>query len=87
MPKVFVGSTGIEAFRATRIEGMLRAYALAGHLRPGVTPSGLLEAASQITGKTFEPGEYLKAADALGAWIAGSGGYFEVAEGGLRFKD
>jgi hypothetical protein len=70
MSMVFAGPAGVAAFRAAQIKNMLRQYALTGEARPGVTSGGLLKAAAEITGQKFKRGEYLKAADAIDAWLA-----------------
>lgn len=65
----FVGPDAVAFYRATVIACGLRLYANA-RIRPNRhwTPTAMLAAASQITGKRYKRGEYLKASDDVTEW-------------------
>ena len=61
----FTGSD-VEIFRAIVIAGALDLYAKTGmKANRAYTPSAMLRAAKEITGKTFKRGQYAQAAAAL----------------------
>ena len=69
---VFSGRDAVEVFRARTIASALRLYAKTGiKANRAYTPTNMLTAASQITGKTFKRGQFEQAAQALTEWAAG----------------
>ena len=66
----FVGVEAVEVFRAAVIASGLKLYAKTG-MKPNRawTPTKMLAAANEITGKRFKRGEYLEAAEAVSAWV------------------
>lgn len=64
----FSGSD-VGIYRAAVIASALRLYAKTG-MQPNraYTPTAMLAAAREITGKTFKRGQYVAAAEALEAW-------------------
>jgi hypothetical protein len=65
----FVGPAGVAIFRATVIEHALRLYAKTGiRANRAYTPSAMMRAATDITGRKFKARDYLGAADAIRAW-------------------
>ena len=66
----FVGPAAVGVFRAITIKHAIRFYAKTGmKVNRAYTPSAMLRAAGEITGKTFKRGAYTEAADALDAWL------------------
>ena len=65
----FVGPDAIALYRATAIRSGLKMYAKCG-MRPNRawTPTAMLKAAGEITGKTYKRGQYLSAAADLEIW-------------------
>jgi hypothetical protein len=74
MTIVFAGRDGVQTYRAIALKHGLRLYAKTG-LRPNRmwTPSAMLLAAAEFTGKKYRRGEYERAASDLGAWLANFG--------------
>lgn len=70
----FTGPAGVQTFRAAAIKSGLRLYARCG-IKPNRawTPTNMLRAASQITGKTYKRGQYEQAAADLEVWLAANG--------------
>lgn len=68
--RAFVGAGAVEVYRAAVIASGLRLYAKTG-IRPSraYTPTAMMRAAKEITGKTFKARDYMGAADALSAWV------------------
>ncbi|MFY8164592.1 MAG: hypothetical protein ACOVKC_10190 [Brevundimonas sp.] len=65
----FSGERGVNIYRATVIASALRLYAKTKmQMNRAYTPTAMLRAAADITGKTFKRGQYVEAADALKAW-------------------
>lgn len=63
--KSFSGSD-VDLFRAAVIASALKIYAATGlKADRNYTPSAMLKAASQMTGRTFKRGQYTEAAEAL----------------------
>ena len=71
---MFVGRDGVNTYRAAALKAGLKLYALHG-IKPnrGWTPTAMLRAAGQITGKTYKRGEYERAISDLGAWLCNFG--------------
>jgi len=66
----FAGPRGVALYRATVIKHALLFYDRTGmKVNKAYTPKNMMKAASEITGHTYKPREYLKAADDLGRWI------------------
>lgn len=65
----FVGPDAVAFFRATVLASGLELYTKHG-IRPSRmwTPTTMLKAASEITGKRYRRGEYQKAADDVRLW-------------------
>jgi len=56
----------IQAYRAAVIKHALKIYANTGmQVNRAYTPTAMLKAAGQLTGKTYKRGQYLLAADDL----------------------
>lgn len=72
---VFSGRDAVEVFRAKTLATALRLYAKTG-MKPNrmYTPTNMLAAASQMTGKTFKRGQFEQAAQALSDWADGQVG-------------
>lgn len=65
----FVGADAVSVFRALSIASGLRFYAKTGmKINRAYTPSNMLRAATEITGKKYKRGEYERAAADLTAW-------------------
>jgi hypothetical protein len=65
----FDGAAGVSIYRATVIASALRTYAKTGlRMNRAYTPSAMMKAAADITGRKFKARDYLGAADALKAW-------------------
>ncbi len=65
----FAGPLAVNVYRATVIASALRLYAQTGmKANRAYTPSNMLAAATQITGKTYKRGHYLRAAFDLTEW-------------------
>lgn len=65
----FAGPDAVALYRATAIQVALRTYARSKmKMNRHWTPSRMLNAANEITGKTFKRGQYLEAADAVQSW-------------------
>ena len=65
----FIGPDAVAFYRATVIAGGLRLYAKTG-MQPNraYTPTAMMRAAREITGKKFAARDYIGAADALKVW-------------------
>lgn len=65
-----ITGTGIDVYRAAVMKTGLKMYRDTG-MRPNraYTPSAMMKAAAEITGKKFKPRDYTAAIDALQAWI------------------
>lgn len=65
----FHGPDGVNLYRATALASGLRLYAATG-MKPNRmwTPSNMLRAAGQLTGKAYKRGAYVEAADDLKRW-------------------
>lgn len=65
----FNGPDAVQVYRALAIASALRLYARTDmKANRAYTPSAMLAAAAQITGRAFKRGQYLEAADALKSW-------------------
>jgi hypothetical protein len=65
----FVGPDAVGIYRATVIESALRFYARTGmRVNRAYTPTAMMRAASEITGRKFKTRDYIGAADAIHAW-------------------
>ncbi len=65
----FSGPNAVEVFRSLSLASGLKLYASAKILPNRMwTPSAMMKAASQITGKQFKPRDYEGAAKALQKW-------------------
>lgn len=70
MTVVFSGKEGVATYRAIAIKGALRMYAKTGlKANRAYTPTAMLAAATEITGKTFKRGQYEEAAAAIQEWL------------------
>lgn len=66
----FVGPNAVAIYRATAIKCALSLYHRTGlQANRAYTPSAMLRAATDITGKSFKRGQYIEAMQALDAWI------------------
>jgi hypothetical protein len=69
-PASYIGPDAVALFRVTVLRTGLRIYAKHKlRVNRGYSPSAMLKAASQITGRTYTRGQYLSAAADLTAWI------------------
>lgn len=70
----FVGKDGVNTYRAIALKHGLRLYAKT-KMKPNRdwTPTNMLRAASQITGKVYRRGEYERAIHDLNGWLANFG--------------
>ena len=71
---IFTGTDGVKTYRAAVLKSGLAMYAKCG-MKPNRawTPSAMLRAAGEITGKKYRRGEYQRAVSDLGAWLANFG--------------
>lgn len=68
--KTFDTPQEIQAYRAIVIKNALLFYARTGmKVNRAYTPTAMLRAAKDITGKTFKRGKYTEAAAALDEWL------------------
>jgi hypothetical protein len=74
MSIVFQGKSGVDTYRAMALKHGLKLYANTG-MKPNRawTPTNMLRAAGQITGKDYKRGRYVEAIADLEAWIAANG--------------
>lgn len=70
----FSGPKGVQTYQAIALRQGLKLYAACG-IKPNRTwtPTNMLRAAGQITGKSYKRGEYLRAAEDLATWIDANG--------------
>jgi hypothetical protein len=74
MSIVFAGPAGVATFRAIAIKNALKFYADTGmKVNRAYTPSAMLAAATDITGKKFKRGQYMEAVAAIDAWLKENG--------------
>ena len=65
----FVGPDAVAIYRATVIESALRFYARTGmQVNRAYTPTAMIRAAREITGRNLKARDYLGAAEAIHAW-------------------
>lgn len=71
---VFEGPKGVATYRAIVLKHALKLYAKTG-MKPNraYTPTAMLRAAGQITGKVYRRGQYDLAIADLESWIAANG--------------
>jgi hypothetical protein len=71
---VFEGPAGVATYRAIVLKHALTLYAKHG-IKPNraYTPTAMLQAAGQITGKVYRRGQYELAAADLESWITANG--------------
>jgi hypothetical protein len=70
----FTGADGVKTYRATVIKHAIAFYVKTGmKINKAYTPTNMLRAAGEITGKTYKRGQYQKAMSDLGAWLANFG--------------
>jgi hypothetical protein len=74
MTITFTGQRGVQTFRAIALRHGLQLYAKT-RIKPNRawTPTAMLRAAGEITGRTYGRGHYLAAAADLNNWIAQNG--------------
>jgi len=74
MSTTFTGKAGVDTYRAIVIKQGLKMYADTG-MKPNRawTPSAMMMAASQITGKLYKRRQYAEAIDDLDDWIKTNG--------------
>lgn len=66
----FNGAAAVNVYRAAAIKAALGLYAKTGmQVNRAYTPSAMMRAAAEITGKKFKARDYAGAAAALSAWI------------------
>ena len=70
----FTGTAGVNTYRAIALKSGISLYAKTG-MKPNRawTPSNMLRAAGEITGKAYKRGQYAEAVADLKDWIEANG--------------
>lgn len=74
MTVIFEGERGVSTYVAIAVKSGLKLYAK-HRIRPNAawTPTAMMRKASEITGESFKPRDYLGAVHALEKWISING--------------
>lgn len=74
MTMTFVGDRGVATYRAIALKSGLKLYAKTG-MKPNRmwTPTAMLRAAGDVTGRVYKRGQYLQAIADLDAWLQVNG--------------